>query len=583
MKHAQTSTTVGKWLRPIVSIVLAMAIVVIGSLAFLAAVSTSYITTKSSFVVFEHTFFLPDNPVLNLLAFVMLVLFLYLLSTRLPRAEQYLESHHDVFVRIRLACIALAGVMCIVWLVATQPIPRADQDYMLQAAQRSLQGDWSDFSDSGYIGGYRNQIGLFWVLRFFAWAFGPNNILPFELANVACAMVMLWELSEIEGILVGSWVSQIAVLLVAILFFPMLQYVTFVYGNVAGLAFALVAIRHELVYLASQSIKDAIVSAICIGFAILLKGNYIIFLIGMLIYALLLSQQAGLRAAATLVALACCSYVVFSVVPTQAARAMSNEKLDQGCSPWSWIAMGAQGGELAPGWWNNYNLRSYGESGFNTQTQEAMAKQALAKSYAKFAEDVPSAIRFLLQKTASQWNNPTFEGFCIAQTAEFGNQGGWLATRFGSDAWTLRAYWFLNVLQFIILVGALAWCVTSDWWQEDALKSTILVLVFLGGFACHVFWEAKCQYTLPYFELLIPLAINGYARIVELLGVLRDGPQSVGALMSNRHVVHPIKLVALVCTVAIIAVLCFGGHLGEIRGDANALAEYIDQVGMPAE
>ena len=35
------------------------------------------------------------------------------------------------------------------------------------------------------------------------------------------------------------------------------------------------------------------------------------------------------------------------------------------------------------------------------------------------------------------------------------------------------------------------------------------LLTFIGGFVFHFFWEAKCQYTLPYFVLLIPYSVLG--------------------------------------------------------------------------
>ena len=47
--------------------------------------------------------------------------------------------------------------------------------------------------------------------------------------------------------------------------------------------------------------------------------------------------------------------------------------------------------------------------------------------------------------------------------------------------------------------------------NEDCLLTTI----FIGGFLFHTFWEAKGQYTLPYFTLLIPLAIQGYGIAVR--------------------------------------------------------------------
>ena len=42
-----------------------------------------------------------------------------------------------------------------------------------------------------------------------------------------------------------------------------------------------------------------------------------------------------------------------------------------------------------------------------------------------------------------------------------------------------------------------------------------MTTIFIGGFLFHTFLEAKGQYTMPYFTLLIPLAIQGYGIAVR--------------------------------------------------------------------
>ena len=37
-----------------------------------------------------------------------------------------------------------------------------------------------------------------------------------------------------------------------------------------------------------------------------------------------------------------------------------------------------------------------------------------------------------------------------------------------------------------------------------------MIIVFIGGFLFHTIWEAKCQYTITYFILLIPYSVKGY-------------------------------------------------------------------------
>ena len=41
------------------------------------------------------------------------------------------------------------------------------------------------------------------------------------------------------------------------------------------------------------------------------------------------------------------------------------------------------------------------------------------------------------------------------------------------------------------------------------LHRLLLPTIFIGGFSFHLFWEAKSQYTITYFVLLIPYCAKG--------------------------------------------------------------------------
>ena len=66
----------------------------------------------------------------------------------------------------------------------------------------------------------------------------------------------------------------------------------------------------------------------------------------------------------------------------------------------------------------------------------------------------------------------------------------------------------------MILAGALLYLIFCR--KRDDL-SLFFFLTVLGGFVFHTFWEAKSQYALPYFTLLIPLAVDGYRVTANLL------------------------------------------------------------------
>ncbi len=91
----------------------------------------------------------------------------------------------------------------------------------------------------------------------------------------------------------------------------------------------------------------------------------------------------------------------------------------------------------------------------------------------------------------------------------------------------------LNLLQFMVLMGSLLFCV----FDTSRIKNGWIMLqtIFVGGFLFHVFWEAKCQYTLPYFILLIPIAIKGYSNICH---IVEQTIQKVG----NRQYINRVSV-----------------------------------------
>jgi hypothetical protein len=123
---------------------------------------------------------------------------------------------------------------------------------------------------------------------------------------------------------------------------------------------------------------------------------------------------------------------------------------------------------------------------------------------------------FFSRKTASQWNNPSFQSFNIVQSRASEIQMSNIFSTFISPNGSLPFLAFLKIVQFLILVGTLLWCIMS-YNHKISIESLLLPLIFIGGFVFHTFWEAKCEYTISYFVLLFPYAILGYEKAIDSL------------------------------------------------------------------
>ena len=67
----------------------------------------------------------------------------------------------------------------------------------------------------------------------------------------------------------------------------------------------------------------------------------------------------------------------------------------------------------------------------------------------------------------------------------------------------------LNLVQTVILTGMLFYLFFTR--KSRNLNELLVAVVFLGGYLFHMVWESSASYTIPYFILLIPYAVKGFA------------------------------------------------------------------------
>lgn len=165
----------------------------------------------------------------------------------------------------------------------------------------------------------------------------------------------------------------------------------------------------------------------------------------------------------------------------------------------------------APGNYNTYNTSTYRAANYDTAQANAIATEYIQRRVGEFVNNPAGAARFFSRKTAAQWAEPTFESI-FQQKSRLSNVkfAPWYATLITQGSQLEQLYITLfDVLQSIIYFGALAYFFTRL--RRGEIFHWTMATAFLGGFLFHMIWEAKAQYTLFYFVLLIPYAVQGYA------------------------------------------------------------------------
>jgi hypothetical protein len=198
-----------------------------------------------------------------------------------------------------------------------------------------------------------------------------------------------------------------------------------------------------------------------------------------------------------------------------ATEAVTGTKTGGGIAMTAYLAMGLNEDSLLyPGWYNIYVDGSYSDAEMNTDRQRKAASELISRKWDEYRKDPWYTLDFFSRKNASQWNNPDFESVWVKQYRESANPDYPLVLQYlesvkGADAYNRM----MNRIHFIILFGVFLFVFLK---KEKTDIELYYCMVIIGGFIFHTFWEAKSQYILPYFVLMLPLFVAGSVELVRL-------------------------------------------------------------------
>jgi len=267
-------------------------------------------------------------------------------------------------------------------------------------------------------------------------------------------------------------------------------------------------------YIHQHKVWDLVLTVLLIVIASAVKNNYLIFLVAIVLHALAEALRKKQVRGALLAVLVVAVYALQSWGTTAALEHKTGGDLGNGVSTMAFVAMGLQVNPVkCDGWYNEFNKESYIVSGYDAEKQGELAKQSISDSVS-YLKTPSNAGRFFLRKNASQWADPLFQSLWTSQVRQTQNERpGWL-NRVLSPKGSTALGQFLDVLQFWAYAGALFYLIFGRK-REGFFESLLLQITVLGGFIFHCVWEAKGQYTISYFVLLLPLAVLGFDALLS--------------------------------------------------------------------
>ncbi|HJD45793.1 MAG TPA: glycosyltransferase family 39 protein [Candidatus Mediterraneibacter norfolkensis] len=397
-------------------------------------------------------------------------------------------------------------VLGIFWVVSTQVIPQVDQLFCAEIAERQMFSDYdfADYKVGGYAYNYPYQSGLILTLSIVFRLFGGQNFIAFQICNVFAMLLFDIALLKITEYIESPAAKKVAAVLIFI-FWPLVFYTVFIYGNLMGLAFAVAAVCFEYRYFRKRRLRDIVISSVFIGLAVMMKSNYLIFLVAMLIF-LVLDFIASRRKRTILFAvLAVGCYLIGTKGPITYMTIRGNLDIEGGVPMIAFVSMGLRESELAPGWWSGYyNESLYTENDYNQDLASAQAIEDIRARLSDFASDPGYTADFFYKKMISQWCEPTFEGIWINHYEKGVTISGIVDNILNRNLKSVVED-FLNLYQTFIYWPALLFVILNR--KNNNIFLWLPGTAVIGGFLFHMVWEAKGQYTMPYFVMLIPYAL----------------------------------------------------------------------------
>lgn len=569
-----------KFLQFCIDVVAVIMIILTGYLFLLSIYGTSMITgheavasAVSDSLHYETTVYLADRPLLHISAIILIFLVGYLFVPRLHRLSGK---------QINVLLIGIHAVVTAVMIIAIfvcDYLPVTAQYWTVNAAQNLISKDYSFWAYSGfnYIYPLLNSLTLFLVPEVFLFGI-EGGVTAFRIFNLG---MMLFASYSLYGFCKEIKCNTVITSILFILYLPLELYVFFIYGNIAGLSLSLFSIWMAVRYLMHHKKKNAILCAAGLAAGSLFKDTTLITLIAILIviglYGVINHQWKQLLWLPIFLLICLGSNSMVDVV----MGGITHEDIPAGMSPYGHLTMGISEGSRASGWYNDFTFNTLVACNYDYELYREVTKEAFRQQSEMFYSDPSYVIRFFSQKTASQWNNPTFQSIWIHQQMIPEEELSGYSLYIDGAPLNMFFYYIFNLVQSIILFGSLCYFIFEA--GKSSLASLIPAITFIGGFIFLLFWEAKAQYTLLFFVMLFPYAVTG---LISLSGRLTALVKSVNSKTGNDQTGNTPKwyrskdvifLGLLICIILLLSVINTESINNTIKpgtADADALYDY---------
>lgn len=454
----------------------------------------------------EHAVILADSLIENLL---FLFIGLILCWSVFKLTEGLSLKSEIVFIAVWTLILGVSWILC------SGSKPTFDSQHITDAALEFAHGDYSALSKNHYFHQYSFQLGyvffyeiLIRIIEIFTEVKTPFFV---EILNVVFLSAIYIAIVLINDMIFDDKrVRNMTVLFLALAFQPIIS-CTFTYGILPGLFFAIWAVYFEIRWLKYDRFRFALLSAVLIAIAVLIKPNYIIFYIAMavIVFVKMFCRKKYLKDICYIVLSAVLVFALFSVVKsTYESRA--DIEIGDSIPYVSWISMGLNDtSAFGPGWYDStYTVKLFEDNNYNVQATSHASVENIRQRVSYFIDNPKYAARFFYQKFASQWNETTYQSIwnnkVRDQYYEKTGIAKWACDEASGQPVVEKFMDVYSQLVFFCALLGIFFC-----FRKKDILLTFFPLIILGGIIYHLLSEAKSQYAIPYFILMSGFAANG--------------------------------------------------------------------------
>lgn len=430
--------------------------------------------------------------------------------------------------------LIVTTLVSLLWVNLVQSVASGETMQLLSTARDAAADNYRSFSSSyDYYGNYSyylyypTKLGyvLFAELLYRVFGTSSSDVL-LQIPNViALDFLYVGLVMSAKMIFDRKAVTNMTAIALTVCLQPMFM-TTFTYNFIIGMSLAVWSVFFTVRYIKENKLKHAGFAALLIVLSVVIKSDCKIILAAICI-ALILHTIGSKRFLALAVAavMVVCSLGAQALV-IQIYSARSGVTLDKQITPTLSEYSGISDSSMAPGWYNDRAVKTLRDSGMDMDKANETAAQGI-NDRLKYLGDNHLLSDFISKKLFSQFNEPSFESVWISQVKSHNIPEGQQLSTIVVSVYTggmskILDNWF-NYYTMLIYIGFAAGMIWLLVRKKANAVTALLPMAFMGCVIYQMLFEAKSQYILPYFVLLIPFAMYGLLESTHKLTALTQG------------------------------------------------------------